>query len=86
VYCGRLRLSHSELAVVWMARLYRDAVAAVSHSPKNHKALTLQVILVQMAGLSPVLVDRSDDLFCCHFDIVLCSYTIFGQCLAIKVR
>jgi hypothetical protein len=52
VYCCHLRLSHSELAVVWTARLFRDAEAAVSHSPKDHKALTLQVILVQIVGLS----------------------------------
>jgi hypothetical protein len=50
-----------------------DAEAAVSHSPKNHKAQTLQVTVVQMAGLSRVLIARSDDLFCCHFDIVLCN-------------
>lgn len=52
MYCWHLRLSHSELDVVWMARLFRDSEAAVSHSPEGHKALTLQVILIQMAGLS----------------------------------
>jgi hypothetical protein len=59
VYRGCLCLSHSELAVVCLARLFRDAEAAIFHSPKNHKALTLQVTLVRVSGLSQVLISLS---------------------------
>ena len=57
------RLSHSELAVVCLVRLFRDARPAISHSPKKHKALTLQVTLLQMSGLSRVLISLSMTCF-----------------------